>query len=146
MKSIHLVAVLLISSPILSVQGNEAFLGNTGIESSAVDAEGVRHRSGDYVGRKSTPWLDDRVQAFAPDYPYADKRQHREGVGLFRLTLDVRTGVVTKVATLKPTGLRRWRSKPGKWKEIDMPVIFTTGWGSLPPASHMSALPSAGHR
>jgi TonB family protein len=50
--------------------------------------------------------------------------------------LDVNTGLVTKVDLLKSTGyrnlddsaaqaLRYWRWKPGKWKEIDMPVEFT---------------------
>lgn len=151
MKSIHLIALVLISAPILNVHGNEAFIGPSGTSSSAVDARGVRYRSDNYPGR-IPPWLADRVQVFAPDYPYADIRQHREGVGLFRLTLDLKTGVVTRVVTLKSTGfstldgcaitsLRRGRWKPGKWKEMDIPVGFQLSWGSLPPASHMSPLP-----
>src|SRR5437667_12416696 len=104
MKSIHLVAALLISSPVLSLQGKEAFIGPVEINSSAVDAEGVRHRSDEYPGRKNAPWIDDIVRASAPDYSYADRIQHREGIGLFRLTLDLKTGFATRVATVKSTG------------------------------------------
>jgi TonB family protein len=50
--------------------------------------------------------------------------------------LDLRTGAVTQVTVIKSTGfialdrsavsaLRRWHWKPGKWREIYMPVTFT---------------------
>ena len=55
---------------------------------------------------------------------------------MFRLTLDLKTGTVSKVTVLQSTGaamldasaieaFRRWQWKPGKWKEIDMPITFT---------------------
>jgi TonB family protein len=57
-------------------------------------------------------------------------------MGIFRLTLDLKTGAVTRVTIVKSTGFltldraamaafRRWRWKPGKWKEIDMPIRFS---------------------
>lgn len=131
-------------SPVSHAQGDSAFLANTGKITSAVDAKGVRHRSDDY--REGPPWLDDRVQAFAPDYPYADKKQRHEGVGLFRLALNVKTGVVEGITVLRTTGyntldnsavasFRRWRWKPGKWKQVDVPVTFAVSSSPLPPGS-----------
>lgn len=72
----------------------------------------------------------------APDYPLRDRFQRSEGTGIFRLMLDLKTGAVTGVAMVKSTGFvtldrnaiaafRRWRWKPGKWKEIEIPITFT---------------------
>src|SRR6266404_7828232 len=91
----------LIPSSLARAQGSSAYLSSHG--TNAVDAKGVRHRGDDYPA-KHPPWLDDRVAAFAPDYPYADRAQHHQGVGLFRLTLDLKTGSVSKVTMLKSTG------------------------------------------
>jgi len=52
-----------------------------------------------------------------------------------RVTLDMTTGSVSKVAMVQSTGvaaldnsamkaLRQWQWKPGKWKEIDVPITF----------------------
>ena len=128
-----------------TVDASSAFLGNTGINASAVDSKGVRYRASDYGGAIPA-WLNDKIQAFAPDYPYADRVQQREGTGLFRLILDPRTGNVTKIVMLKSTGfttldrcattsLQRWRWRPGKWKEIDMPIKFTMHDNSSRPKS-----------
>jgi TonB family protein len=103
---------------------------------TAVDARGVRHHASEYHGR-TPPWETDRVKALpGPEYPYFDRRNLHQGSGLFRLTLDLRTGAVTNVAIIKSTGFgsldgstvvaaRQWRWKPGKWKQIDTPVSFT---------------------
>ena len=140
-----------LSSPLTSLSisstldSSSAFLGNTGVNSSAVDSKGVRHRTSDYGGA-IPPWLNERIQSFAPDYPYADRAQRREGTGLFRLILDLKTGYVTKIVTLKSTGFttldrcavtsfQRWRWRPGKWKEIDIPIKFTMHDNSSPPKS-----------
>src|SRR5437588_2915793 len=99
--------------------------------SSAVDAKGVRHRGSDYVGR--VPWMADAIKKQRPDYPYELRARHVVGNGLFRITLDITTGSVSKVAIVQSTGvpaldnsavkaLRQWQWKPGKWKEIDVPI------------------------
>ena len=60
------------------------------------------------------------------------------GRGIIRLTVDLKTGVATKATVIKSTGFRtldscavasvqRWTWKPGKWKEIDLPIIFHIG-------------------
>ena len=104
-------------------------------ESSAVDAKGVRHRMTDY-GEGRAPWIEDVVRFVKPDYPSEYRARRIEGTGLFRITLDVNTGSVGKVAVLKSTGfsglddsatraIRLWRWQSWTWKEIDMPVTFT---------------------
>jgi TonB family protein len=101
--------------------------------SSAVDTKGVRHRGSDYVG--PVPWMIDAIKKRRPDYPYNLRARHIAGSGLFRVTLDVTTGCVNKVAMIQSTGtpaldesameaLRQWQWKPGKWKEIDVPITF----------------------
>jgi TonB family protein len=101
--------------------------------SSAVDAQEVRHRGSEYIGR--APWMDDVVKTVTPDYPYDYRRRHVTGSGLFRVTLNVNTGSVIEVAALKSTrvsmldscaikALRQWRWKAGRWKEIDVPITF----------------------
>ena len=113
----------------------------------AIDTHGVLHRSSDYRG-KHPPWMDDQVKTRGVEYPYQDMRSHREGAGLFRLMLNLKTGAVSNITVVKSTGfrslddsaliaLRQWRWKPGKWKQIDMPVNFTmaTGPPRLPPGA-----------
>jgi TonB family protein len=114
--------------------------------SSAVDVHGVRHHGSDYAGR--APWIVDQIKTVAPEYPYTERTRHRAGSGLFRVTLDLAAGSVVKVTVLKSTGVptldnsaadafRRWRWKPGKWKEIDLPITFTMAPGAnrLPPGA-----------
>ncbi len=102
---------------------------------SAVDAHGVRHYWSDH-DRKNPPWIDDAIKKVKPQYPYEARTRHVTGSGLFRLTLDLNTGSVVKVTTIKSIGnpildssaidaFRQCRWKPGKWKEIDIPVVFT---------------------
>ena len=134
---------------LLSALNAQAYLNVNRTTGSAVDAKGVRHKAQDYP-RNHPPWMDDRVEAIAPSYPYEDRLHHHEGVGLFQLMLDVRTGYVTKVMIVKSTGFktldesaaaafRRWRWRPGRWKEIDMHVDFTMG--ALPLAPGAAPLP-----
>lgn len=139
---------------VLQGAGSSAYISDTGITSSAVDGKGVRHFSNKYP-RHFAPWIRDRVKAFAPDYPYRDRAQRNEGTGIFRLTLDLKTGAVTRVTMLKSTGFatldrsttaafRRWRWKPGKWKEIEMPVRFTMSTGPLRLPPGAIRIPSLG--
>jgi TonB family protein len=110
---------------------------------SAVDAKGTRHTGSDYA-HKIPPWMLDCTKLVGYEYSNEDRFRHRQGRGLFRLTLDLKTGVVTQVAVQESTGfpsldrsainsLKRWRWKPGKWREIVMPVTYVLTWDrSLP--------------
>src|ERR1700730_8027553 len=84
----------------LRAEGSSASLSSKG--TAAVDAKGVRH-SANYPG-KQPPWMADRIRTVAPDYPYSERAQHHVGTGYFQLTLDVKTGLVTKVTVAKSTG------------------------------------------
>lgn len=105
------------------------------VSSSAVDAQGVRHRGSEYPPGDA-PWLNDAVKIVQPDYSYRERSRYHQGSGLLRLTLDLKTGSVTKITVVKSTGFPaldqsavyaflRWRWKPGRWKEIDLPITFT---------------------
>ena len=103
------------------------------VTTNAVDAKGVRHRGNE--------WTNDIVVTSRPIYPASERAQHHSGSGLLRLTLDLKTGSVTRVAIVRSTGFlaldnsavaafREWRWKPGRWKEIDVPITFRFGpWG-----------------
>jgi TonB family protein len=101
--------------------------------SAAVDANGFRYKGSDYPN--GGMWMKDSVYRVAPQYSESERAQRHFGSGLLRLTLDLKTGTVTKVQVLQSTGFaaldqsaidafRRWRWKPGKWKEIDVPLTF----------------------
>jgi TonB family protein len=81
------------------------------------------------------PVYKDCIKSVAPDYPYGERAQHHIGKGFFRLVLNLKSGVVTKVTLTRSTGfavldncaiaaLRQWRWKPNRWKEVEIPVIF----------------------
>jgi len=101
--------------------------------SSAVDAKGAHHRGTDYVEKPS--WISDAIKKQPPKYPYEQRARYIGGIGVVRLTLDLSTGSVSKAAMVRSTGVpaldsamegfRQWQWKPGKWKEIDVPIIFT---------------------
>jgi TonB family protein len=123
-------ASLVSSRPLLSEEPSN-------LQASAVDAQGVRHSSGEH-GKKKAPWSDDAIYCPRPLYPPEVRDRHITGSGLFRLTLDLSTGSVAKVAVIKSAGhpilddsaiqaFRQWRWKPGRWKEIDIPITFTMG-------------------
>lgn len=76
---------------------------------------------------------------------------------MYRLSLDFKTGLVSKMAVVRSTGfrtldnsalfaLRQWTWKPGRWKEIDMPVTFTMGSGSVRTPPGTVPLPNASDR
>jgi TonB family protein len=95
---------------------------------------GVRHSSKDYP-KGSPPWLGDLISGVAPEYSYSDRAAHHQGRGFFLLSVDLKTGAVANIRVAQSTGFktlddsamsafRRWRWKPGKWKEVDIPVTF----------------------
>jgi len=112
------------------------------IVSSAVDIKDQRHFRALpepwklFGPRRLQPaWIADILKYHAPEYPTFDLEHHHEGDGLFRITVDPKTGSVTRVGTIKSTGfasldnsaviaIRQWRWKPGTWKEVDMPIRF----------------------
>ncbi len=117
------------------------------LAAGAVDAKGVRHLAREYH-EKSPPWNLDIAEWVGPQYSARDRMSHNQGTGLFRLTLDLRTGAVTNVTVTESTGirtldqsaltaLRQWRWKPGKWKEVDIPISFGMAAGppQLPPGA-----------
>ncbi len=127
-------AAPLISEPLEAQSGSSS---STEPESSAVDAKGIRQRPSDY-GDKRAPWMADRIKFVQPGYPVETRARHNQGTGVFRITLDINTGSVTNVVVAKSTGfsilddsairaIRLWRWRPGKWKEVEMPVAFTLG-------------------
>jgi TonB family protein len=106
--------------------------------SAAVDAHGVRYRGSDYPD--GGMWMNDALSRVAPQYSLSERAQRHFGSGLLRLTLDLKTGTVTNVHILQSTGFaaldqsaidafRLWRWKPGKWKEVDVPITFTMTLG-----------------
>ena len=111
---------------------------------TAVDIKGIRHTASEYRDHRP-PWnFADRVKAVGPEYPLADRASYHQGSGLFRIVIDPKTGIATQVTVLRSTGyvsldgcaiaaLRRWRWKPGTWKEVDMPITFEMV--SRPPTS-----------
>ena len=132
------IASVISSPPLLS---QELSIG----PGSAVDAQGVRHHWSNHAG-KIPPWMDDAIKKVWPQYPYEERSRHVTGSGLFRITLNVSTGSVMKVTVIKSIGpnpqwasramdnaagnaLAQWRWKPGKWKEIDLPVTYTMSSG-----------------
>ena len=117
-------------------QGSSTHLNPNSHDTSAVDAKGVRHHGSEYAG--NPPWLNDLLKSVASEYPDEERRLRHQGRGIIRLTVDLKTGVVTKATVIKSTGFRtldrcavasaqRWTWKPGKWKEIDLPIIFHIG-------------------
>ena len=141
-----IVGLLLLPASRPSAQArSDAYISPEEGPSSAVDAKGVKHHGSDYP-KKLSPWMVDRVRSVAPSYPYGDRLRHHQGKGLFRLTLDLKTGAVTGVFAVHSTGfatldnsaiasLRQWRWKPGKWREIEVPVKFTLSPAPAPPGS-----------
>jgi TonB family protein len=69
------------------------------------------------------------------EYSVDDRRHYHQGKGAYRVILDSKTGAVSDIVVIKSTGvatldrsvliaLRQWRWKPGRWKEITIPVNF----------------------
>ena len=133
MKLRVLLLIALTCSP-LTVRAKTVVYAFKGFGQSAIDASGVQHSAKSYPGQRP-PWDDDRVKTVPPEYSFWDRMKRHVGSGRFRLHLDLKTGAVTKVDTLQSTGFasldksaisafRQCRWKPGKWKEIEVPVTF----------------------
>lgn len=114
---------------------------------SAVDAKFIRHSSKDYRGKPQ--FFSDLAYVLMPAYPSFDERRGNQGSGLFRITIDLKTGAASNVAILKSTGhvsldrrvllaLKVWRWKPGTWQQVDVPITFQAGGTIyLPPGTRL---------
>jgi len=128
-RALLIISIVSILQPLARAQVSDY------LATSAVDAKGIRHTATEYP-RNHPAWRDDCIKAVGPEYSYADRQRRNMGTGLYRLYIDLKTGDVTSVAVVKSTGVatldtsamtafRKWRYKPGKWKQIDLPVTFT---------------------
>src|SRR4051794_41563649 len=125
-RSLSVVALaLLFAAASVLAQGRSAYIEPGEGPSSAIDLKGRHYNGSDYPGKATPPWWQDRVRAVAPEYPFDDRARHHEGKGLFRASLDPKTGAVTSVSITKSTGfatldgcavsaLRNWRWRPGR--------------------------------
>jgi TonB family protein len=114
--------------------------GSSASLNTAVDVKGVRHTSREYRDHRA-PWnFADCIKAVGPEYPSADRARYHQGIGLFRVTIDPKSGTVAHVTVRRSTGyasldssavaaLRRWRWKPGTWKEVDITITFQMAAG-----------------
>jgi TonB family protein len=75
------------------------------------------------------------MKSVQPEYPRADRVARHQGIGLFHVTIDLKTGSVVQVTMKKATGystldaaaihaLKQWRWKPGTWRALDVPLRF----------------------
>jgi hypothetical protein len=65
------------------------------------------------------------------------RNHHEHGMGVFRMSIDSKTGKVAHLSTVKSADdaaiatLGRWRWKPGTWKEADVALSFQSGKASV---------------
>ena len=82
--------------------------------------------------------MQDVLYKVGPRYPSKFQRARIGGTGRFRMNIDFNTGKVKSVTVVKSTGsdgldreaifaLRQWRFKPGKARQVEMPITFYNG-------------------
>jgi TonB family protein len=102
----------------------------------ATDAKGVRYPNAICV--------KDVRHLYQPQYPYratlgAAEARDIKGSGMFRLSIDVNTGLVTQVTIIKSMGdrgldnasinaFKRWVFRPRKWQEVIIPTTVRKKW------------------
>ena len=121
---------------------------NTNNPLTATDVHGVQRSC---PVNKPPGWLADAVAKPEVEYPEWGKNHHEQGLGVFRMSVDSKTGKVTHVSMVKSTGFRdlddsaiaalgRWRWKPGTWTETDVLISFRLG--KVPGAAPQAGLPN----
>ena len=119
-------------SAVLAAPNEPVYLG--------IDAKGARHESKE--SRGSAPWIQDVTHAHMPGCPPYPLRMGYQGVGIFRLEIDPKTGATRNVTIVRSTGhiafdrsgllaLKLWEWKPGTWTQVDIPMFFQRGGGVL---------------
>src|ERR1051326_5274490 len=105
-----------------------------------IDAKGLRHESKESAG--NAPWMRDLTHARMPAPLPGDRWEWYQGVGIFRLRIDLISGSARQVTILRSTGhtmfdrgallaLKVWSWKPGTWTQVDIPIAFRPGGGVL---------------
>lgn len=116
----------------------------------AIDSNGVT-RKAKYDPDEFPRWFEDATRAPMPPLPAHASQGTGAGRGVYRLALDLKTGLVTKATTVRSCGypildqfavtaMRKWKWDPGKWKVVDIPVHF--GHGTLSRHASGEKLPS----
>ncbi len=104
-----------------------------------------------FVEPNSARFQSEVRKAEAPAYPFVAKERHWQGSGVFRLTIDSRSGQVVDVQVRKSTGfkvlddssiiaLRAWVFKPNHLRQADVPITFQlqprySRWPNIPPGA-----------
>jgi TonB family protein len=103
---------------------------------SAIDAHGIKYVARGPVFDRSFAVFPDMIFAPRPEYPHSERARYNEGTAVVRINIDLKTGLVTNASIIRSSGfpkldevalntLQRWRLKPGKWKEAEIPITFT---------------------
>ena len=82
--------------------------------------------------------MQDILYQVGPRYPAKYQRARIGGTGRFRMNIDFNTGKLKSVTVVKSTGsdgldreaifaLRQWRFKPGKARQVELPITFYNG-------------------
>jgi hypothetical protein len=107
----------------------------------AIDVKGARHPNTMCMkDAVYAPWLHD-FRGNAPGLQYGDEIPTGTS-GLYRLSIDLTTGLVTRVTIVKATGypwldnittarFRTWRFKPGTWQTVILPTSVKRKWLGL---------------
>jgi TonB family protein len=105
-----------------------------------IDAKGIRHESEESAG--NAPWMRDVAYSRGPSPLPGDRTRWYQGVGMFRLRIDPKTGATREITIVRSTGhaafdrsallaLKLWRFKPQTWTQVDVPMLFQRGGGVL---------------
>jgi len=149
--AIHFCSIVLSASCLLLIvagANGTPPAANTSNTLTATDAHGAQ-RSCPLT--KPPGWLADAVAKPDVQYPEWGKNHHEQGLGIFRMSVDSNTGKVTNVSAVRSTGfrdlddsaiaaLRKWRWKPGTWKETDVVISFHLG--KVPGAAPEAGMPN----
>jgi TonB family protein len=114
-------------------------LAAAGLSEQAVADANAKHDTAPRTVPNHSAWVADCIYCPVPHYPLDARARHATGKGYFRVTFNLKTGTVEKVTVQQSTGvgsidnsavaaLRQWRLKPGKWKEILIPIDFRMGF------------------
>ena len=137
----HFCSIVLAASALLVIAADangSAPAANTNNALTATDIHGARHSC---PVNKPPGWLADAVAKGDVESEWG-RNHHEHGMGVFRMSVDSKTGKVTHVSTVKSAGFRdlddaaiatlgRWRWKPGTWKEADVALSFQSGKASV---------------
>ena len=137
----HFCSIVLAATALLVIAADahgSAPAASTNNSLTATDIHGARHSC---PVNKLPGWLADAVARADVESEWG-RDHHEHGTGVFRMSVDPKTGKVTHVSTVKSAGFRdlddaviatlgRWRWKPGTWKEADVALSFQSGKASV---------------